>query len=334
MPSPLTSSAPSISSAPSLSSNSTSALSTPATPRTPHTPRTVRSPPPNLARAVFSRLVARGEKFEMPGTDLIGEQVKGLDREDQINRLGEEVKDSRISELASAQPKTTDFKLKDLDSSTLAPSDHGNSDPIPNISSVPVSGPTSSDEIYPQPTGLLCTNRPAGMNQSSIIEALIPDSSPPASPNELNRLCLDSPPKLSPLVYTNTTSNTCRNKYLTAPGCLDTSNKVTALDDLDNADGTQDVYSPVAPGYTDGCPASDPVDHGTIRKSVRADAAPNNSVNFTRSAAPTSAKLEQDTGSIQATNPAVQETLGQDGETCSESVPGTGDCLVQVCLCI
>ncbi|CCO31647.1 hypothetical protein BN14_05694 [Rhizoctonia solani AG-1 IB] len=48
----------------------TSSASTPATsysPQTPQTPRTVRSPPPNLARAVFSRLIARGLKFEMPG---------------------------------------------------------------------------------------------------------------------------------------------------------------------------------------------------------------------------------------------------------------------------
>ncbi|CAE6482527.1 hypothetical protein ACGC1H_000020 [Rhizoctonia solani] len=47
-----------------------SSASTPTTshsPQTPQTPRTARSPPPNLARAVFSRLIARGLKFEMPG---------------------------------------------------------------------------------------------------------------------------------------------------------------------------------------------------------------------------------------------------------------------------
>ncbi|EUC54711.1 methyltransferase domain protein, putative, partial [Rhizoctonia solani AG-3 Rhs1AP] len=47
-----------------------SSVSTPTTshsPQTPQTPRTIRSPPPNLARAVFSRLIAQGLKFEMPG---------------------------------------------------------------------------------------------------------------------------------------------------------------------------------------------------------------------------------------------------------------------------
>ncbi|CAE7059459.1 unnamed protein product, partial [Rhizoctonia solani] len=47
-----------------------SSISTPATshsPQTPQTPRIARSPPTNLARALFSRLVARGLKFEMPG---------------------------------------------------------------------------------------------------------------------------------------------------------------------------------------------------------------------------------------------------------------------------
>ncbi|KAG8735190.1 hypothetical protein FRC10_010886, partial [Ceratobasidium sp. 414] len=45
-----------------------SSLSSPSpqTPQTPKTPQTSRSPPPNLARAVFSRLMARGVKFDMP----------------------------------------------------------------------------------------------------------------------------------------------------------------------------------------------------------------------------------------------------------------------------
>ncbi|KAG8690050.1 hypothetical protein FRC11_014150, partial [Ceratobasidium sp. 423] len=47
--------------------SSVSTPTTPHSPQTPQTPRTVRSPPPNLARAVFSRLIARGLKFEMPG---------------------------------------------------------------------------------------------------------------------------------------------------------------------------------------------------------------------------------------------------------------------------
>ncbi|QRW11265.1 hypothetical protein RhiLY_10264 [Ceratobasidium sp. AG-Ba] len=38
----------------------------PPSPQTPKTPQTSRSPPPNLARAVFSRLMARGVKFDMP----------------------------------------------------------------------------------------------------------------------------------------------------------------------------------------------------------------------------------------------------------------------------
>ncbi|KDN42542.1 hypothetical protein RSAG8_06685, partial [Rhizoctonia solani AG-8 WAC10335] len=63
-----------------------SSVSTPTTshsPQTPQTPRTARSPPPNLARAVFSRLVARGLKFEMPGgppgVDQNSEQAKRSD---------------------------------------------------------------------------------------------------------------------------------------------------------------------------------------------------------------------------------------------------------------
>ncbi|QRV96486.1 hypothetical protein RhiJN_24504 [Ceratobasidium sp. AG-Ba] len=43
-----------------------SASLSPPSPQTPKTPQTSRSPPPNLARAVFSRLMARGVKFDMP----------------------------------------------------------------------------------------------------------------------------------------------------------------------------------------------------------------------------------------------------------------------------
>ncbi|CAE6492554.1 unnamed protein product [Rhizoctonia solani] len=64
----------------------TSSVSTPTTshsPQTPQTPKTARSPPPNLARAVFSRLIARGLKFEMPGgtpgMDQNAEQFKKCD---------------------------------------------------------------------------------------------------------------------------------------------------------------------------------------------------------------------------------------------------------------
>lgn len=261
----------------------------------------------------------------MPGTDLIGEQTKGPDREDQIKSLGEEVENSVNSELVSALPKTTtNFKLKDLDLHQLAPSDHGNSDPMPNVSCVL---PTS-DETYPQPTALLCVD----INQNSVIdtprEGLVPDSSPPASPNKTNCSCLDNTPQLSPLVYANATSNTCPDNRLAPPRCLDISNKVAALDDLDNADGTQVVYSPVARRSTDGSPAPDAINHGRVENSVGPGAAPNSSGNLTMSAASTSAILERDTGSIQATSPAVQETLGQ-GETCSESVPEIGGCLIQ-----
>ncbi|KAG9125238.1 hypothetical protein FRC07_008438 [Ceratobasidium sp. 392] len=58
---PLTSTLPT----PYTSSSSLSPPS-PRTPQTPKTPQSSRSPPLNLARAVFSRLIAKGVKFDMP----------------------------------------------------------------------------------------------------------------------------------------------------------------------------------------------------------------------------------------------------------------------------
>ncbi|CAE6390556.1 unnamed protein product [Rhizoctonia solani] len=76
-----------------------SSASTPTTsysPQTPQTPRTVRSPPPNLARAVFSRLIARGLKFEMPGGP------PGLDQNSDLSKKPD-------------SPATEDFPGQNLD---------------------------------------------------------------------------------------------------------------------------------------------------------------------------------------------------------------------------
>ncbi|KAF8702108.1 Lysine methyltransferase, partial [Rhizoctonia solani] len=63
--------------------SSTSTPTTSHSPRTPQTPRTTRSPPPNLARAVFSRLIARGLKFEMPAG------ASGLDQNSELSKKPE-----------------------------------------------------------------------------------------------------------------------------------------------------------------------------------------------------------------------------------------------------
>ncbi|QRW24969.1 methyltransferase domain protein [Rhizoctonia solani] len=63
--------------------SSTSTPTTSHSPQTPQTPRTTRSPPPNLARAVFSRLIARGLKFEMPAG------ASGLDQNSELSKKPE-----------------------------------------------------------------------------------------------------------------------------------------------------------------------------------------------------------------------------------------------------
>ncbi|KAG9082496.1 hypothetical protein FS749_006810 [Ceratobasidium sp. UAMH 11750] len=143
----------------------------PQTPQTPKTPQTSRSPPPNLARAVFSRLMARGVKFDMP----VEKSVKtGEPETEKVDAGGPE-------RMIFSEPfeREVDFEPNNRFNS-LEPDAHEQ----PGLVQLP---PDASARIYPNPTHSASTQTPPPLCKATGLSTHV----------DAKQECLDAPNRLA-----------------------------------------------------------------------------------------------------------------------------------------